>query len=105
MNETGSPLMWEQASLAYDVLVEECGAAESMRSEFIREHMKQPWYWPTEFRFQGNLGFGGKFWNETGGWRVSCFSEDETSDRSQRMLKANQRLEALRLRLTDKHAG
>lgn len=33
-----------------------------------------------EFRFQGTLGFGGKFWSY--GWYVNCYSEDETPARA-----------------------
>jgi hypothetical protein len=32
---------------------------------------------PHEWRFQGLFGFGGKFWLDHDGWRVSCYTEDE----------------------------
>jgi hypothetical protein len=29
-----------------------------------------------EYRFQGDLGFGGKFWRNDGRWYVSAYPED-----------------------------
>ena len=89
-------LTLEQANRVYDILVTECGASERMREEFVNYHLTKPWYWPTEWRFQGNLGFGGKFWNEHNGWRVSCYQEDETAERRAAMTTADLRLAALR---------
>lgn len=34
-----------------------------------------------EFRFQGNLGFGGKFYFDELGWRVGFYPEDHTQKR------------------------
>jgi len=94
-------LTWEQASLIFDILVEECGAEEPMRLEFVRYHMTEPRYFPTEYRFIGSLGFGGKFWHANGrdGWYVTCYQEDNTRA-GEKVKKANERLAALRLRLT-----
>lgn len=54
------------------------GANESMRADFVYEHAraKPPC---EEFRFQGRLGFGGKYYRLTN--RVSCYREDETPER------------------------
>ena len=49
-----------------------------------------------EWRFQGNLGFGGKLWFEREGWRVSCYPEDETPRRCEAIEKANAVLKGLR---------
>lgn len=95
----------EQANLIFDILIEECGAAPSMRTEFVREHGKEPWYWPTEFRFQGLLGFGGKFWNEYNNWRVSCYPENETQLVKEYMQKANERLASLRIAMEASSTG
>jgi hypothetical protein len=81
----------------FTVLVEECGARESLRAEFLH-------HWPCgEFRFQGALGFGGKIHSRggiiyDGVWEwskklfVSCYAEDETPERREMILRANARL-------------
>lgn len=77
----------------FDILVEECGAAESLRSNFVMEHESKDW--PTEYRFCGKLGFGGKFWRYPIGspqFRVSCYTEDETFERLAMIKAANDRL-------------
>ena len=71
------------ANKIYNILVE-IGASERMRNGFIYlfSHDNDI----EEWRFQGKLGFGGKFWNEYShinksyNWRVSCYSEDETPE-------------------------
>lgn len=75
------PLSNAEAEAIFDLLVKHAGARENMRYEFVRAHIEKSWYgYPTEFRFQGDLGFGGKFWNGYGkdGWAVTCYSEDNT---------------------------
>lgn len=42
-----------------------------------------------EFRFQGHLGFGGKFWRRHTGHDVTCYLEDRTFERSQMITKLN----------------
>lgn len=73
------------------ILFLECGATDFMLEGFGpgREDI-------TEYRFQGNLGFGGKFWNANNRWYVTCYSEDETPERKAMIRKANERLAALR---------
>ena len=98
-------LNWQEAELIYDILVEECGAPDrganfGERWQFVYYHTREQQYFPTEWRFIGSLGFGGKFWHEHNGWRVSCYREDETPERLACIKKANARLEALRMRMT-----
>jgi hypothetical protein len=63
----------------YDVLVRHAGATEHDRIGFVVAHTTDGGCW--EFRFQGSLGFGGKFRNDAGRWRVDCYREDETPER------------------------
>ena len=44
------------ANRIYDVLVAEAGASEYFRQDFLYH------FGTHEFRFGGDLGFGGKFW-------------------------------------------
>lgn len=88
-----------QASAVYDILVRECGAHsdERSRDEFIYEQTRDR---PTsEYRFQGLLGFGGKFWNLPGrgdrAWSVSCYKEDRDPEITAMMEGANTALQAL----------
>lgn len=52
-----------------------------------------------EFRFEGNLGFGGKFLNDGWRWVVTCYREDETAERLAAIDKVNEALLKLRLEL------
>lgn len=61
----------------FDVLKNIGGAHESMRKDFIYRHTSES---PCdEYRFQGKLGLGGKYWRREN--RVSCYREDETPER------------------------
>lgn len=86
------------ADKIYDILVE-IGASERMRKCFILTHA-----WDDdqhEWRFEGKLGFGGKFWNDwlylqdKPIWRVNCYSEDETPERLEIIEKTNEKLQKL----------
>jgi hypothetical protein len=76
------------------ILVEECG--------YDASHNATDWLvqWlldgapAREYRFQGSLGFGGKFWAQD--WRVTCYPEDETPERWAAIQRANMRLQRLR---------
>ncbi len=63
----------EQASAVFDVLVEAAGASEWQRDEFV---FTQTHGRCDEFRFIGNLGFGGKFWRSNNRWYVTAYPED-----------------------------
>jgi len=70
----------------YDVLIAECGAAVGDRNAFVQEMQSDT---PTrEWRFQGRLGFGGKYWPLEK--RVSCYREDETPERRAMMDRCNE---------------
>jgi hypothetical protein len=58
----------------FDLLASIGGAPESMRSNFVHHHTKEEP--PKEYRFQGHLGFGGKYWSEDN--VVSYYAEDYT---------------------------
>lgn len=82
----------EQANAIFDILVQECGAREEIREDFvcnqIVEHI-------SEWRFCGKLGFGGKFWRNDGRLYVNCYREDETPAIRKMIEAANKRLKAL----------
>lgn len=73
------------------VLNEECGAAATMPHEFTH-------HWPkcVEYRFQGDLGFGGKVYAQGNRLWVSCYGENRTTARDSMIEKANSRLAALK---------
>jgi hypothetical protein len=63
----------EQADAVFDVLVEHAGASDGWRDDFVERQVAGS---TDEYRFQGLLGFGGKFWNCNGRWYVSAYPED-----------------------------
>lgn len=74
---------WEEFyNKCYSVLVKDARASESMRLSFINAMMDDRQYHECyEFRFCGDLGFGGKFWRYDGKVSISCYPEDLTPDR------------------------
>lgn len=81
------------AAEIYAILMEECGAPEVYRESFIYAFGKDRQ--PTEWRFCGKLGFGGKFWQNCDKWYVNAYSEDLTSERERMIEAANERLSVL----------
>ncbi len=87
----------ECADRIWTILKEHAGAGEYWRGNFIaccttidNEHPAM------EYRFQGDLGFGGKFRNyQDRGWYVDCYIEDETPDRKEIIKKTNEKLNEL----------
>jgi len=80
-----------QINRIYDVLVEFCEASEDARERrlFVENQLKpKP---PSEWRFIGALGFGGKFWRNNGVY-VTCYKEDETPQRLKAIKKTNELL-------------
>lgn len=74
----------------YDILVE-IGAREEMREKFIICHIGKNY--PHEWRFMGQLGFGGKLWrNYDNEFSVSCYSEDENVERKAIIKETNAKL-------------
>ena len=82
------------ANKIYDVLVADCGATENLREGFVHTLTHERERMAMEFRFCGNLGFGGKFYWDSE-WRVSCYEEDETPARRISIEAANDRIKAL----------
>lgn len=75
----------------FDILVDECGANEKMREEFLNYHISvEPC---DEFRFQGKLGYGGKYWRKDN--YVTCYEEDKTTSRVMMLTIANEKLDRL----------
>lgn len=84
----------EVATLAYAVLVEFCGASpqEDDVATFVGEFTSEN---PTsEYRFQGDLGFGGKF--RFPALSVDCYPEHSTPTRIAMMHAANAALAELK---------
>lgn len=86
----------KQAHDVWSILVAHAGApdGERPRSDFVQaqSHSEHP----QEYRFQGLLGFGGKFWRYDGRWYVTCYPEDETPARKEMIKKTNEALAALK---------
>jgi len=70
----------EDVNKIWDILVQEAGASNRIydRDDFVSHVMSGEWI---EYRFIGNLGFGGKVWNNCGRVYVTCYSESETPER------------------------
>jgi len=84
------------ANQVYDVLVSICGANEHDRESFLYHQTSDTP--PTEWRFCGALGFGGKFWRAGESykpWYVNCYREDRTSKREKIIDAANEALARL----------
>ena len=67
----------ENAQKIYDLLVSIGGASESMRESFIYHHCESK-SGCGEWRFQGKLGFGGKYYSRMN--KVDCYTEDRTQE-------------------------
>lgn len=91
-------LSQEIANDVWNILIRECGASnsEDARSDFVWRMSHQD---INEYRFQGFLGFGGKFWS--GRFKVTYYPEDETPEREAMVEKANAKLKELH----DRHRG
>jgi hypothetical protein len=87
------PMVAEQEALAIrQILIEECGYRLFDHDYFVPSVEQQR---QGEYRFQGYLGFGGKFYWGHDSYFVSNYSEDEDGATKLMAAKANQRLEAL----------
>ena len=86
------------ANKIFDILVKYAGAREGMRREFVYHHTKKEyrhWIHISEFRFQGELGFGGKLWVDGNRVYVDCYSEDETKKRLKIIKEVNKLLSSI----------
>ncbi len=83
-----------------EVLVPTCAASNhpDERASFVLAYL-DPEHPATEFRFQGRLGFGGKFWlDDRLVGRVTCYREDETPENLAMIRQALAQLASLRSR-------
>lgn len=90
----------EQANRIYDILVRNAGADNrSHYREMFVVGVTNPKM--REYRFIGDLGFGGKFWNSDGKWYVTAYGEDikyyVLSDRAEMITNANAALAGLKV--------
>ena len=84
----------------FDVLVAICGANPNLRADFVRCLVEPRANY--EFRFQGRLGFGGKFYlDRHSDPHVDCYKEDRTPERVQIILTANRHFRALERELSE----
>ena len=76
----------------YNVLIQFGGCNERGRFDFVYHHARssEPC---DEYRFCGNLGFGGKYRRRTN--TVDCYREDETPERIQAIDRLNTELAKL----------
>lgn len=79
----------EFANKVYDILVNICGAWEGDRDSFIYYHCETPDD-TNEWRFCGDLGFGGKYRSGTNS--VDCYNEDLNNKRKKIIEKTNEEL-------------
>ena len=73
----------------YSILQEHAGSRRVYEDDFIYAFTLMPNGPPTEWRFQGTLGIGGKFWRYDGRYYVTCYPEDKTPEREAVIAKVN----------------
>lgn len=80
----------EIANRVWDVLVREAGANEGVERESFLHHAVGQKY-VQEYRFQGELGFGGKVFlrEQDVGWRVYYYPEDRNPLREEICKRTN----------------
>lgn len=78
----------------YDLLIEHVGASPSkdQRETFVMAFLDRS---TIEWRFCGNLGFGGKFYRLYQRYYVNYYPEDRTADRDRAVEKVNELLKAI----------
>lgn len=92
MTISSDPCTYPDADAVYDILVSTCGAFDSPDN---RKQFRCHYPDCVEYRFQGELGFGGKVWSERGLVWVTCYSEDENDTRRAMIQRANEMLGTL----------
>lgn len=80
----------------WDVLVAHGGAYDGPHEKetFVRSYTQNE-YKATEYRFGGDLGFGGKFYRGSGRFYVLCYREDQTPEREQILKTINEKIAEL----------
>ncbi len=92
-----------KAAVAIYAVLRLLGASHHDEEVFVQRFTsEQP---PPEWRFQGMLGFGGKFYRDEWTWRVGCYREDDTDARRAAMASANLLLETLRVFFETSHTS
>ena len=92
------PRTQEVFEQVYDALVMYAGAQESGREDFIHHMLRCveiSLYETREYRFQGALGGGGKFWLSPECFRVSAYEEDYSVERVGMLSAVNEALAKL----------
>jgi hypothetical protein len=84
----------KQAEDIYDILEQVCGANKDLRFDFV-SYITRPLPWGHEYRFQGNLSFGGKLYSNSQGVYVDCYSEHKTVQVASEIDEANKRINEL----------
>ncbi len=80
----------------YDILVNIGGAPnDSYREAFLFNYSDKEKFPTKEWRFQGKLGFGGKYRTETN--QVDCYQEDETPEKLKILEEINTALKNLKI--------
>lgn len=89
------PMLEQHANMVYDALVKYCGASNDNynRQRFIETQITM---FCSEYRFIGNLGFGGKFWRSNNKWYVSQYREHETPETVKMIDGCNKHLHNIR---------
>lgn len=94
------PISCDWALRIWQILGEECRNRDDPWERdysFVRYLAEDKLGFGHEYRFQGALGFGGKFYNDYFSWRVDYYPENETPERIEMRKHANERLAALRV--------
>lgn len=91
----------DAANEAYQTAVEECGASDDhfKRRTFVDYVVDDDRLIKSkEWRFCGNLGFGGKLcYDPPFGFRITCYREDLTPERQEMIDAANTRLQKIKV--------
>jgi hypothetical protein len=75
----------------YHALMQYAGASPAEAFHFAYAHLNDSYL--QEWRFQGKLGFGGKYWRERN--EISCYKEDETPERLKIIEETNAKLKEI----------
>jgi len=87
------PLTKKTATAVYDLLMDVGGAHKNYRDHFIQHYTEAD---PSrEWRFQGHLGFGGKFYLSYDRFRAGCYKEDSNEEREAIIAELNEKLAEL----------
>ncbi len=82
------------ANIVWDLLVRYAKANETQRNDFV--YFMKATYRPTEYRFMGYLGFGGKIYLDKHKWGIGYYQEDASAHRDNLVININKKLEILK---------